>query len=147
MKLTIDPGISGTGWALWDDKWKLKAHGVINAPSKFPWEDKCRCVMKQLRSIGWKIEGRTEAWVELPKQMGGARGAATAAGGSLRKLTVLVGMIMNEFDARTIEVNDWKGQLPKEVVAKRVMAILPNCTAKSHAMDAVGIGLYVAGRF
>ena len=54
----------------------------------------------------------------------------------------------------TVGVNEWKGQLPKEIMHKRVLQRLPtlNRKAKSlpscfeHAMDAVGIGHYLKDR-
>ncbi len=146
MMITIDPGMTGTGWAIWDNG-RLQRYGVITPPKNFKWQDKCLCVVKQLRALGWTMEGRQEAYVEQPALMGGAKGDVTARSGGLVKLTLLVGMIMNELDAKGVEVRDWKGQLPKEVVEKRVRELLPKCKAKSHAIDAVGIGLYILGRF
>ena len=144
MMFTIDPGISGTGWALWDDEGKLKFSGVITPPARFKWEDKCQIVIKQLMT---KWRGAREVYVEFPAMMGGGRGVVTASSGALVKLTILVGMIMNEFSAKPITVASWKGQLPKEIVEKRVKELLPKCKAKSHAIDAIGIGLYIQGRF
>lgn len=145
MMLTIDPGISGTGWALWSG-WVLIKTGIITPPDALSWESKMTFVMGALKNI---IEHYDfiEVHVELPKQFGGVRGMATSGKGSLTKLTLLVGAIMFNFQAKPVPVNDWKGQLPKEVVEKRVKDILPKCKAKSHAIDAVGIGLYIQGRF
>ncbi len=143
--LTIDPGIAGTGWAYWE-KEELISTGIIKPSSHMPWESKSKFVMVKLKDI--MAEKKPHAvYVELPESFGGARGMATSGGGSLVKLTLLVGAIMHEFMAIPVGIRAWKGQLPKHIVEKRVKELLPNCKATSHAMDAVGIGLYVQGRF
>jgi hypothetical protein len=34
MFLTIDPGITGTGYAVWSKNWKLKKFGILKSKSK-----------------------------------------------------------------------------------------------------------------
>jgi hypothetical protein len=145
MKLlfTIDPGIAGTGWAYFIHG-KLRYHGVLTPPTKLTWQEKSNWIVRQLKNLAPK---NGVVCVEQPALFGGAKGSVTASSGSLVKLTLLVGRIMQELNAEGIEVREWKGQLPKAVVEKRIRVILPNCTAKSHDWDAIGIGLYKLGVF
>lgn len=73
--------------------------------------------------------------------------------GDLVKLTYLVGKFSSFLptepeDFILVRVVDWKGQLPKSVVARRVFKILPGLSSQKisdHAVDAIGIGLYLKG--
>lgn len=73
--------------------------------------------------------------------------------GDLVKLVMVVGSIVGIlstgcYEIILIPVNRWKGQLPKDVVNKRVERFYGsnNCKGfKTHAWDAVGIGLYYKG--
>lgn len=69
--------------------------------------------------------------------------------GSLQKLVFLVGVIAGYLpeDWRIILVtpSGWKGQLPKDVVIRRMTArygtaVVKTLNVKTHAWDALGIG-------
>ena len=143
MKMTIDPGLAGTGWAVWDERWELKDHGVIYPKS----DPKSSSIVSGLLDVTCDRGVFTSFFVEEPAFMEGGRGVVTARSGSLVKLLLLVGMIMQEFGAEGVKVRDWKGQLPKDVVIRRIKRVLPDCLATSHDWDAVGMGLYLSGRF
>lgn len=153
--LSIDPGTSGCGWAIWDitrrKNWELLRYGVF-VPVKLRgndtndlqrWQYEAEQVSETVAGIGKYCESM---YVEYPSVFGGG---VAAQSGAIVKLATLVGMIMGGFQGESIlvPVVNWKGQLPKEIVAKRVKKILPNCKAESHAIDAIGIGLYLQGRF
>lgn len=97
-------------------------------------------------------------FIEWPSFFGSAIGHAAAARGDLVKLTFGAGFVCGElhsiFGCKTepILVNDWKGQLPKDEVTRRIRSIIGvkkcrNLGIKTHAWDAVGIGLYAKGFF
>ena len=82
--------------------------------------------------------------------------------GDLQRLTFLCGAIAGRMYPRKflpITTSGWKGQLPKDIAAKRVEKILGagRCRklglpeikrrADTHAWDAVGIGLWALDRF
>jgi len=51
-----------------------------------------------------------------------------------------------------IPVNQWKGQLPKKIVIKRIQKIIPRrnletLQPKDDCWDAIGLGLHVRGVF
>lgn len=144
--LTIDPGISGTGWAVFSKQFVTPiAHGIIY-PKEKEISKKFNYIVSYLQLIVKKM-GVRQVYIEFPSYFQSAGGRVTAASGALVKLSNLVGAIMFALEAKPIKVAQWKGQLPKEVVIKRIKKILPNCKAKSHDWDAIGIGLYVLGRF
>lgn len=49
-------------------------------------------------------------------------------------------------------VREWKGMLPKRICHQRIKKILPGwilpgCGGDEHELDAIGIGLFIQGRF
>src|SRR3990167_4151964 len=148
IMVTIDPGINGTGYAIWGNK-ELKKYGVIIPPKQFKsLKDKAGYIITQLDIAMCKYLSKfNKVYVEEPAFFQSAGGRVTAGSGSLIKLTLLVGMIINKFDAMSVKVNDWKGQLPKEVVIQRIKNTLKEQVkdVKTHAWDAIGMGLYLKG--
>ena len=143
--ITIDPGLTGTGYAIWDKKWELMRYGILNPPP-LSWENKAYAIAGKISELCGTY-GVNEGAIEFPAFFQSAGGATVAASGALVKLTMLVGIICGTVDFKPIlvEVRDWKGQLPKDVIIKRIKRILPNCKAKSHDWDAIGIGLHLKG--
>lgn len=79
-------------------------------------------------------------------------GAVGNASQDITKLTMLAGTIHGYFmDSKKVfpvEVLDWKGQTPKEIMHPRIKARVPHYRcwqAGGHDVDAVGIGLWVLG--
>lgn len=149
MYLSIDPGLAGTGWAVWNKTGRLKKHGVLTPKASAV--SKKAFLARELCNIA-QVEKVVEAWIEYPAKFGGVKGNMVANRGDLVKLAELVGYIeaalnMLDITVEPIPVMKWKGQLPKDIVIKRILRILPDCKAKSHDWDAIGIGLYKLGRF
>ena len=93
---------------------------------------------------------------EFPHYMTSAKGIAATNKGLINKLSYLCGIFACIALERgilqdAILVRDWKGQLPKEAVIKRIKRIAPNTVRiihpTSHDWDAIGIGLYAQGLF
>ena len=146
-RITIDPGATGSGWAVWDMNWKLLRNGVINPPRELEWETKAYYVVARLGDLV-ELFGCVEGYIEYPAffQTHGASGVASS--GALVKLAWFVGLCCGALLPCTIKlvtVGQWKGQLPKEVVKGRIKRILPKVKATSHDWDAIGIGLYLKG--
>ena len=146
MQITIDPGTNGCGYAVWTDKWKLLRHGVVSSSTK-TWELKMEDIAKKLKFICGDII--TKAYVEEPQKFHGTFGNMVADRGDLVKLSIFVGYIKGYLGipVESVKVIDWKGQLPKDVVIKRIKRLLPTVNAKSHDWDAIGLGLYLKGEF
>jgi len=149
--LAIDPGLSGTGWVVMirNRAGKITVLGceVINPKGKTI-EEKTKHIVGELAA---QVEKYLvdEIYVEFPAFFGSFGGQTTAKSGALVKLSGLVGAIMFALEAKPVKVNDWKGQLPKDIVIKRIKRVLPNVETKfkvkSHGWDAIGIGLHTLG--
>ncbi len=166
---TIDPGLTGTGWALWSGKTFDKvvppiASGGMTPSWKNPEGDELPwqyCVAQFAHRIVFDLRKRFNKrevglfYIEEPAFMEGGKGMVTARSGGLLKLMSLYGAILGAasgpgcFQVVPVRVAEWKGQTPKDIIARRVMKRLPNLqltTKASHEMDAVGIGLYLKGQ-
>lgn len=148
--MSIDPGISGTGWCIWE-KEDPKQFGIITAPSKLEWQQKGKLIANTILHEVSKYDVKF-VYCEMPAYHQSMGGLVTARSGALVKLSYLVGLISGAIlpmDMGLIAVRDWKGQLPKDVMNKRIEEILGKTKCKqfkSHIWDAVGVGLYVQGR-
>jgi len=158
--LSIDPGSSGTGIALWDyNRWKkdLLPEKVANLyPNRrLDWQGQAAELAGVVRTI-MQYAMVKEMHIEYPGFFGGtAGGNASAETGSLVKLSILVGMFLEcgyseGLVVHTYPVNEWKGQMPKAVVEQRIIKRVGEdgwnkVGAKSHSIDAWGIGLFAKG--
>lgn len=148
--MSIDPGLSGSGYAIWE-KDRLQKSGVVASRAK-GWREQGEQVAAELHSIS-RAHTVEKVFCEYPEYFQSAGGLVTARSGSLVKLAWFCGFLNALFATEFIpfefvEVNLWKGQLKKDIVEQRVKRIL-RCktdTIVSHAIDAVGIGLFVHGR-
>jgi Holliday junction resolvasome RuvABC endonuclease subunit len=152
--LAIDPGYGGTGWALFhDEKWH--SCGIITAPKTVGDPDlngRAHYITAQLHVI-CKRNAVGRVLIEMPAFFQSSGGQLAAGSGALVKLTFLVGYInavLRRRRPQLVPVSQWKGNLPKHVVERRVKRILGEGTVernkiKDHAMDAVGIGLWYFG--
>lgn len=169
----IDPGLAGSGMALFD-----RLDGKADIPPKpgkcwqfLPKRDQNKF------ETWWRVghmstEISTAFWdgvksldippyiiIESPEVWGNsAKSMASSASGGLNKLSMLIGAIVNEIfvpylsncieDIFLIPPQNWKGQLPKEVVRKRIALAYKDKSLrfKNHTEDAVGMGLSAMGR-
>lgn len=97
-------------------------------------------------------------YVEFPQRFDGStKGIAAQQGSTLFKLAHLIGAYCGVCSALNIRwsvvtVNEWKGQLPKDVVCRRLIRMFAQCghtlveSAYNHDVwDAIGIGVYKQG--
>jgi len=155
----VDPGLMGTGFAFWDN---LLLSSICPSPSpptmhgrwmpkrgvqwQAKFDDCIRCVEEWLGMTAPSII----VCIEAPELWtGSAKSIASAASGKLLKLAYLVGGMVHvchqmEIECVHLSPGDWKGQLPKEAMQKRVTRML-GCTFKEHEYDAVGMGLSAMG--
>jgi len=155
--LAIDPGMNSLGWAWWS-----RAHlahtdiptrvGLLKAPRKLELTDRARWLARSL-SKELRLEMDMcdfEIVSEYPAWHGGALGWQR---GDLQKLVFLVGVLAGYFSRcrfTPVTPNDWKGQLPKDVVIRRLQKRFgPGATQdwEKDMWDAVGIGLWKLGKF
>lgn len=152
--LGIDPGLSGTGWAVLDDGGNLVLSGVLNFTSgKEEWQKRAIKYGKVVGEI-CKVAMVDLVGIEYPAFFNSAGGTMVAKKGDLLKLTFLVGIIYSYvrrhqgIKVLLVPVNEWKGQLPKEIVVMRIIRKLGKKQTKklkSHDWDATGIALHLSG--
>lgn len=153
----IDPGLGGTGWAEWADGRRRPTRcGVIpGVRDQGHLASRCNVIAVNLKKIvkkGGGLDASVHVYIEMPQYMASAAGLA-AQKSSVYKLTFLVGYLACIlWPCEIFEVNPqaWKGQLPKDVVAQRVRQYIGNDACvdldiKTHAWDAVGLGLWANG--
>jgi hypothetical protein len=150
--LAVDPGLNGTGWTVFKSEHDpvFKGNGVIFEHANVDWEKRAMLITKKLLTIAnsWEVN---RVYIEYPAYFESAGGQMVARKGDLLKLTFLVGCIFGHFypvPVVLVPVHTWKGQLPKEIVKRRIKQILgeTKCKSlKSHDFDSTGIGLFVQG--
>jgi hypothetical protein len=152
--MAIDPGLGGTGYAVWNTSAKHpQVCGVLHG-GKGSWIVRVTEIAKQVRRIAY--EHRTEEIIcEMMESYNTAASSMSWATGDLQKTMFLIGTIhgMNAHRIRRFNLTpprEWKGQLPKSVTIMRVKEALGESRCRSldiqtHAWDAVGIGLWYRG--
>lgn len=162
--LCIDPGLGGTGWAyfgvcnkLTKDVYsipELNAHlvtGVIKSKSKkgADWLDRSSDILQQFSEVMDEFTP-THVVIEWPQVWRTSQTSMAATlSGDLLKLAHLCGMLncearLNDAEIHYFTPSQWKGQLPKDVVDRRIKQVIDR-SFPNHAADAVGIGLAVQG--
>jgi hypothetical protein len=150
---TIDPGLGGTGLAIWD---KNLLHPVntyaITVGAIGDWLQRAQTYGIRLDMAIKKEETPIQKiYIEYPRLMATASGMASAERGDVFKLMFLVGVYAevcwrNGLEFVPLPVNTWKGTMSKEVVAKRILQRLgENAKFPNHTEDAVGMGIYLKG--
>jgi len=164
--LAIDPGLNALGWALWRLVKKPKqgeslirppsVTGVITTSRKLtPW-NRLQQLLLRLETDPRQLLSANTVAVELASfRAGDAVGHSAASRGDLGFLYIAVGAHAQQAWSRDIRfvpvpVQEWKGQLPKKATAARIERAIglvdgAGNEIKSHAIDAVGIGLHVMG--
>jgi hypothetical protein len=156
--IAIDPGVGGTGYAIFDNGILVK-FGTVKAIGN-EWLYKCSNILFLLDGQINGFYQVEKVLIECPQFMSGSSGRMVAARGDLVKLTLLTGMILQKFMVKygvsaieLVEPSKWKGQLPKSVCNNRVLKILKSKNNSlplkfdDHGLDAVGIGLWKLGEF
>lgn len=158
-RYSLDPGISGTGVAIWkDSEWKDRAALPVLTENLYP-SARCTDWTERAETIGRKLLELFNrypplfVYCEFPEFQDSAKGYAVATKGDLQKLTFIVGFFAAmAWEKRAAfvpyKVSVWKGQLPKPVVISRIIERIPGISemkVSSHSFDAIGVGLYAKG--
>lgn len=152
--MTVDPGLGGTGWAVFAEGTILpRAFGILNRPPpKLDWTDRAEWLAFCLEETIAEYPA-PKVYIEYPAYFASVGGEMVAKRGDLCKLTYLVGMLAGRgclyANSILLPVNQWKGQLPKKVVENRVKKVLGNefnGKYPSHVYDSIGMGFYLKGK-
>jgi Holliday junction resolvasome RuvABC endonuclease subunit len=158
--MSIDPGVE-LGWALWNTPHtpNVLPHpistGICKANGRLPWLERITKTMSSFSEILNSMTSRyhiEKMYCEWPAYFDDVGGQVSAGSGALVKLAVAVGHIAQIAHERDVEfmpvkVADWKGQVSKEVVIRRIRRRLNVSESRfhTHEWDAVGIGLHALG--
>lgn len=159
--ITIDPGLGGTGYCIWDKDWNLLSAGIVTSKTKAIKSATQEIKTSEMCSYVTKIAQQNQAvkgFIEYPRKFGGAGGNMVANRGDLVKLSTFVGFLAGSLSSvgitpEYVDVLTWKGQLPKDVVNRRITKLLSKkelsllSPKRSHDWDACGIGLFMQGVF
>jgi len=155
--LTIDPGLGGTGVVAWDmNDWHNDLRSMNFQIQRFnmhtkEWTIGSADIVADLKRWAHKMNV-VKMYVEFPQAFQSAVGQSAINRGDIFKLSFLIGCIRGAFPYAAFEpvrVVDWKGQLPKEICIKRIKRLIPpeKWPKSTHEYDAIGIGLYLKGKF
>lgn len=156
----IDPGITGTGYAFYPkvDTGKNGSYfeptltGTYIAKKSSRWDGKVEVICSWFDGLLQGIKPQIlviefpEFWAQSSKSM------TSVERGDLFKLTFLIGGL-GEVGRRNggnlpllISPQRWKGQLPKDVMMKRLSKLIaPGLFKDHHCADAIGMGLSAQG--
>lgn len=166
----VDVGLNAIGWAAWREREVMRTKGLVPDEAgvidfsrdrlflKMPWHDRAarmfdKIVCETNLSARMNIIHAVE-WPEF--RAGSAVGHAAASGDSLSYLAMMCGQhlryafLMKQV-FMPIPVSEWKGQLPKPIVQRRLEVLfggdetLLGQQIVTHGWDAVGIGLHAMG--
>lgn len=146
---TIDPGIN-TGIALWEDHVKLPVCKFIAVKSGIGEINQLESLCKGFYTIVLGCSAR-ECVIESDEfWKGSLKSETSATRGNLSLLSHIVGAYFGvcsilHVKCSFIKAREWKGQMSKEIVARRVEMALGIRYSSSHITDAVGIGLALKG--
>jgi len=161
--VTVDPGINAVGWCAWDS---VRFHseeftcpvsaGVIRGNMKLQPHDRIVDLAENCVSL-FQVLKIVDGLVENPTMFGGGKGFAAARKGDLGRLHYFVGVLVGMHWGKgvpfeLVPVTTWIGNLPKEVMRRRVSMVLTRerckfklSTKNSHDWDACGVGLWKQG--
>jgi hypothetical protein len=152
--MSVDPAPQGTGLAFWDiEDWGRLVPPIATAnvyPKKADrWDARAWSTIEKIQTAMSPYHV-VHAYLEQPGYFADAAGVMAAKTGSLEKLLYFFGSVTYMLHRAGISqtyysVREWKGQLPKDVVERKILRLLPAISTmniKSHSMCAVGIGLH-----
>ncbi len=146
--ISIDPSINFCGYAIHKNK-ELINYGLLRSLTKHKdFIEKSIYMVDKIKDLITSIQSLKNNLIivtEIP-QYWGVAGYMARESGAIYKLMFLCGMIVSlKKNVVTLTPNDWKGQLPKDVVNNRLREIYTNINIAKinhNIVDAIGIGYY-----
>lgn len=146
--VSIDPSINFCGYAIHKNNTLIEYKLLRSSVKHVDFIEKSKYMSNKLKDVIDKLtmlKGQVQVITEIP-QYWGVAGFMARESGAISKLMFLCGMIVGlRNNVITLTPQDWKGQLPKEVVNNRLRKIYPNVDIKQlnhNIVDAIGIGHY-----
>lgn len=158
--VTIDPGLQGTGYAIWfpmeDDKTPLEGLLIANGVLKETKGEQINRMILLATELTSKISEHlinADIYIEKP-QLWTSNSVSMASGseGDLFALAMLIGVMIGILqisgytNIKLFTANDWKGQMSKSAVLFRILRRMPAMAGlRDHEADAIGMGLALNG--
>jgi hypothetical protein len=149
--LTIDPG-RNTAIALWKGI-ELISCLCIRHKDLDDHKEICKTFNTMLFDVCGCTMGASFAFIEgVSIYQASLKSLTSASRGDLTRLAMMVGyyetlLLMQCVTVTIVPPQDWKGQLPDDVIKKRVERVLPSAKKINiHQYCAIGIGLSLQGR-
>lgn len=157
----IDPSIKALGWALVRGSVVI-ASGVIKerrarrggrggrGAKKVPVADRVARMVDLVDAVfdnGGQLKAGDKVVIECPEIYGSGKGVVANASGSVLTLASVAWGLWGHFRAYGILVvmarpREWKGNVPKEIMQRRIKRRLGWVPEDHNEADAVGIGLW-----
>ena len=148
-RATVDPGIN-TGIALWVDNNSIPLIESFSIQSGIGEMKQLFFLCSQFQKVMARYRPK-ECYIESDEfWKGDLRSETSAARGNLALLSHIIGAYYGiscqlRIDCHFIKAREWKGQMNKDIVARRVEMAIGLKYTSSHITDAVGIGLALRG--
>lgn len=155
--IAIDPGTRNCGYSIFNDtNLNILEYGLFSSNNKnkytelnkMNWLNNCKNIISNIEDMYYKTNFY-KLILEYPEYWSGSSGYAARESGSIFKLTFLCGGIYFTFcnmcKVVLVTPSQWKGQLKKDTVKRRLEKIYPELKKKKinhNTMDAIGIGYY-----
>ena len=146
--LTVDPGKGGTGLAFWNlQEWENEEYILPRFHCSLGYKDEEK-YMYMIKKLSMKFHV-VKAYIEQASFMEGVKGSMVSRRGDLVTLAEFIGRLVQLLRGEgacveLVPVMKWKGNLPKDVIKRRIQKRFPKCEAKaSHDWDAIGIGFFL----
>jgi hypothetical protein len=143
--MTVDPGVN-TGWC-YVRRNSAPITGVFRGECHMNHSGQLNCLGIKFRQVIDAYRPKVVIIEDSEFRPGSRKGQVSAASGALLLLSKIVGGYTMLADIPVLmPAYVWKGNLPEEVVARRVYKATGK-QYREHEQEAVGIHLALAGRF
>lgn len=148
--LLMDAGVTGTGYACLTGCGIIALSGVIRGSAAVDWLTRCSLICKEFQTVLEDFRP-FHVVIEVPELWtGSAKSQMSAGSGDLFKQSILIGSLFGfvwrqHARAWAITAQQWKGQLSKDAVMRRIYRRLPDLERKGlrdHEADAIGMALW-----
>ena len=146
---SIDPGLTGTGICIWMKR---------NPRPVKTYSLKCKDQYHYMLHIKRILLDHQVKWAIIEEAVyfsGNVKGQVATTSGKIFKLSRFIGALEMLCDVINIShalvtPMKWKGQLDKKNTERKIRELIPGILIKignDHEFDAVGIGLFILGKF
>ena len=150
--LAIDPGLHYSGFCVMSSDLRILEAGCVHHKGPLSWDARLPLVMEDVMAVYRRHLPDTFVF-EVPEHWSGREGFAARESGSVFKLTFLAGALYGVVKHQCLSEmvlltpSKWKGQMPKDLVHKRLIRKVPEASEYTdhNVLDAIALA-YVSFR-